>query len=248
MPGAEEYFLPGDRDRCVVLTHGYTGTPAELRLLGDHLNRMGFPVLGVLLPGHGTRVEDLAKTTFSDWVAALREKVERVERNFPETALVGTSMGASVSLQVACGKPVDRVVTLSAPIHTFHDEHMNAADFCDEAVYAPKPVREFPVPARYYLAYDRYPLRPLATAFREIRKMEAGSLKAVRCPILIMQSRVEKTVRPESAEIIYNQVGSRQKEIAWFDHSGHLLAIEAEREKVFDKVGQFLLEPSEKKD
>lgn len=61
MPGAGAYYLDGSRDHCVVLVHGYTATPGELRLLGDELQQLNFKVMGVRLPGHGTTVQDLAK-------------------------------------------------------------------------------------------------------------------------------------------------------------------------------------------
>ena len=51
--GAEEFFLPGTNGGAVLLIHGYTGTPAEMRPLGDYLQQLGYTVLGVRLAGHG---------------------------------------------------------------------------------------------------------------------------------------------------------------------------------------------------
>ena len=53
LPGAEPFFMPGGK-KGVLLIHGFTGLPAELLLMGQHLNKAGFTVLGVRLAGHGT--------------------------------------------------------------------------------------------------------------------------------------------------------------------------------------------------
>lgn len=241
MPGAGEYFLPGYREQCVILVHGYTGTPGELRLLGDYLNKQGYPVFGALLPGHGTDVHDLADKTFTDWTDYLMDKVMLAASRYSKVSLVGTSMGASVSLRVAEDGPIHKLVTLSAPIETFDEHHQFAGEFYQEHPYISKPWHPFEgIDEKYYQSYHSYPLRPLYTAFLEIDKMPEGELAKVTCPILIMQSKVEKTVKPVSAKIIYNAVGSKEKEIAWFNNSGHILALGPERHDVYKKVDNFL--------
>lgn len=94
MPGAGAYYLDGSRDHCVVLVHGYTATPGELRLLGDELQQLNFKVMGVRLPGHGTTVQDLAKTTFRDWCDAVESDIQRARGLADQVTLVGSSMGA----------------------------------------------------------------------------------------------------------------------------------------------------------
>ena len=46
------FFLEGG-EHAVLLTHGFTGTPAHMRPLGEYLHAQGFTVQGILLPGHG---------------------------------------------------------------------------------------------------------------------------------------------------------------------------------------------------
>ena len=46
------FFLHGSRDAGVLLVHGYTGAPAEMRMLGNFLQaKGGYTVLGVCLAG-----------------------------------------------------------------------------------------------------------------------------------------------------------------------------------------------------
>ncbi len=56
------FALPGTRPLGCLLVHGFTGAPDEMRPLGEALAAAGFPVRAVRLPGHGTSVDDLART------------------------------------------------------------------------------------------------------------------------------------------------------------------------------------------
>ena len=69
MSGADAFDLVGDGDVGVVLVHGFTGTPYEVRYLGEQLWRAGLSAAAPLLPGHGTTVSELEHTTWHDWSA-----------------------------------------------------------------------------------------------------------------------------------------------------------------------------------
>ena len=45
----------------VVLVHGYTGSPSSMRPWAEYLNQQGYTVRVPLLPGHGTKPEDLSE-------------------------------------------------------------------------------------------------------------------------------------------------------------------------------------------
>ena len=70
MREAEEFDFAGD-DRGVLCIHGFTGTPYEMRFLGESLASRGMTVRGIALPGHATRVEDLEPLGMSEWTAAV---------------------------------------------------------------------------------------------------------------------------------------------------------------------------------
>ncbi|WDC84711.1 hypothetical protein PL321_03340 [Caloramator sp. mosi_1] len=68
----KEYLFEGSDEGCLVI-HGFTGTPAELRLLGERLHSKGYTVYGVRLKGHGTNVEEMEKCTYKDWIDSALE-------------------------------------------------------------------------------------------------------------------------------------------------------------------------------
>src|SRR5438445_12307653 len=73
MSGPAAPFSLGDGEDACLLLHGLTGSPAEVRPVGEALARAGFRALGPLLPGHGTSPADLAPVTRSDLLDAPRE-------------------------------------------------------------------------------------------------------------------------------------------------------------------------------
>ena len=59
---------------------------------------------------------------------------------------------------------------------------------------------------------------------------------------LIMQSRQEHTVRPESAEFIYENIPAKDKKLIWVENGGHILTLGENRTEVFDNILKFLEE------
>ncbi|HMC51919.1 MAG TPA: hypothetical protein VKI64_04085, partial [Acidimicrobiales bacterium] len=69
LPGAEPWSAPGGPSGVLVL-HGFTGCPQSMRGLARAFASAGFAVELPLLPGHGTAVEDMIPTRWSDWSEA----------------------------------------------------------------------------------------------------------------------------------------------------------------------------------
>ena len=65
----ETFFWSGN-EIGVLLLHGLTATTAEVRLLAEKLHASGYTISAPLLPGHGTRPEELNGTTWHDWAWA----------------------------------------------------------------------------------------------------------------------------------------------------------------------------------
>src|SRR3989304_2424624 len=72
LKSAEPFYFPGGNIGC-LLVHGFTGTPKEMRYLGKNLANRGYSVLGVRLVGHATRMEDMTRTSYRDWLASVED-------------------------------------------------------------------------------------------------------------------------------------------------------------------------------
>src|SRR5258708_12176727 len=98
MAGDLEPFRLGSGDRGVLLIHGFCGTPPEMRGLGDHLAQSGFRVHGALLAGCGTTPEDLAATSWTDWIASAQAQLDELKRECRQVFLARQSMGGTITL------------------------------------------------------------------------------------------------------------------------------------------------------
>jgi carboxylesterase len=85
---------------AVVLIHGLTGTPAELKLVAKGFARAGYSVYGVQLAGHCGSEAELLATGWKDWLASALEAFDRVRTDHHTVFVGGLSMGALLSLLV----------------------------------------------------------------------------------------------------------------------------------------------------
>ena len=85
---------------AVLAIHGFGGTPRDVQALIDVARRRGLRAVALLLPGHGTHVRDLAKTTFAQWLESARLQLSRLQQDGP-VILAGLSMGAVVAARLA---------------------------------------------------------------------------------------------------------------------------------------------------
>jgi carboxylesterase len=99
-----EFQFEGGRDG-VLLIHGLTGTPTEMRMVGKGLNRAGFTVVGVRLAGHCGTEEDLLATTWEDWYASVEAAAEELRGRVDRVFVAGLSMGALLALRLAAIRP-----------------------------------------------------------------------------------------------------------------------------------------------
>jgi len=101
-----EFHLRGSRSG-VLLIHGLTGTPTEMRFVGNGLHRAGFTVFGVQLAGHCGNEKDLLATGWRDWYASVVSAAERLQEQVDHLFVAGLSMGAVLALKLAIDRPRD---------------------------------------------------------------------------------------------------------------------------------------------
>lgn len=243
MPGGEGYFWPGTETEGILLVHGFTGSPAELRELGELLAKDGYTVLGLRLAGHGTSPEELEQVSYTQWQEQVQDAVNKLRQTCKTVTVIGLSMGGLLALYAGAACPVNRLVVLSTPIYLF-DWRVHFLWLADRLPYKalPKKWRHVDAPERYDVAYHCMPIKGVHELKKLLVEVKNRWVSQVDVPILIIQSRADHTVRPESAQFIYDAVASRKKKLLWLPEARHVLTLYTGREKLYEAIRSFLEE------
>jgi carboxylesterase len=246
-PFSQPFFFEGTKEEAVLLVHGFTGTPAQMRPLADVLKSEGFAVSGILLPGHGENLRAMERSTWPQWLGAADDALKDLLSRYPKVDVIGFSMGGLIALNLASRFPVNRVATLSAPIHL---QTMIApltpflSLFRRYQPWDPEPKMAGEVREPYTEGYPGFPVR-CAGQLDRLRRSTLKRLGDVKAPILIAQSCMDSTVDLESPYAIYDHVASVYRELLLLERSRHNAMLGPEREHLFADVVRFLELPDD---
>lgn len=246
LPQAQPFRFP-EGEHGVLLIHGFTGSPSHMRLLGEGLRDNGFAVRGILLPGHGENLEAMGKTFWQDWFRASREAAADMRGKYKYCTVAGLSMGGCLALMLAEQMEVDACVPIAAPMKTTARFRSLApvAALAYPMVHKQADGSRDSLIADYDIGYDSYPMRSvhdLSVIMSRARK----NLNLIHCPVLAIQSHGDKTVTPDSPDIILNGVSSEVKARLWLENAPHVCTISPEYPKIVDAMTKFLRKAEEK--
>lgn len=235
----KEFYFTGNQIVC-LLVHGFTGSPGEMLPLGQYLNKCGYTVKGILLPGHGTTPEDLRKTDWQDWYGKLIKEYNSLAKKYNKVFVIGLSMGGLLTLYLASqSKITGGIASLCAPIY-IADKRVKITPLLKYfKKYIKKPGNGNKYPGYYW--YDCYPVRSLANLLKLIKVVKIN-LENITCPTLLIQAKKDGTIDPSSAQFIYSQISTANKELIWLGESGHIVTLDKEKEKVFLEIEKFIVE------
>lgn len=234
----------------VLLLHGFTGSPWELRPLGESLADRGFHARAPRLPGHGTVPEAMLWVTWREWVDA----AERELLAFPpgqRVAVVGLSMGALLGLILAARHPA-RVAGLAllAPawrlarwdgrllralrhfeLRALRERWLtkDTMDLEDAEAHAQAPI------------LPRYPMARLFDLFT-LQDVARDSLPLVTAPALLLGAVHDHVVAFEGVEALHRLLaGSR---LVTVQRGFHIMPRDRDRALVCAEVAEFVDAPA----
>lgn len=235
-------------DHGVLLIHGFTGSPAHMRLLGEGLHERGYAVRGILLPGHGTKPEDMRKSTWQDWLLAARTAAKEMRAAYAHFSVAGLSMGGVLSLLLAQEMDLTACVSIAAPMKTenkFRSVALLASPFMPMIRRKGSGPRKGIDPA-YDIGYDDYPTVSVHH-LNVLMKRARQHLSLIECPLLAIQSHGDRTVTPDSPEIILNGVSSKTRASLWLNDAPHVCTIAPEYPKIIQAMDEFLKKAEKEK-
>lgn len=245
---AEPFLLLGDRSKpACLLIHGFTGTPKEMRWMGDFLNEKGYTCLGVRLAGHAANPEDMIRSNWTDWTASVEDAFSLLRGLTDRIFLVGLSMGGILSLLMSTRLKVQGVVAMSTPYKLPDDPRLRHIEWISKIVaYMPKSDEEpgatwFDKEAfKDHISYPQNPVRSIGQLNQLLGEMRAA-LPKIDVPVLLIHSKDDKYVPPESMELIFADLkNASDKRRLFVTGSGHVVTRDAARRQVFEAALEFI--------
>lgn len=225
----------------VLLVHGFTGSPASMRPWGEFLHSKGYAVRVPLLPGHGTKPEDLNKVKWQEWPAKVNFELAQLQKTCDTIFIVGFSMGGGTVLNVAAsnngafkgiilvnpwihlkGVPVELGFVMSR----FYKMRTSVGD-------------DIKRPGTTEWGYDATPTRGVYQALKMLR-ITRKNLGAITAPVQLFHSVEDHTLPVSNTEIILSEIGSREKTRIELVNSYHVAPLDYDQELIFHNSLTFI--------
>jgi len=239
LPGAEPWSAPGGPSGVLVL-HGFTGCPQSMRGLARAFASAGFAVELPLLPGHGTAVEDMIPTRWSDWSEAAERAYQDLAGRCERVVLAGLSMGGTLACwlaarhdDVAGGVLVNAAV--EPPADSFLEMMRAALDAGSETI--PGIGNDVADPDGRELAYDLVPVRAALSLWDALAEL-APRLGDIRCPLLVLTSRNDHVVPPSAADFLAGRVSGEVERVV-LERSYHVATLDYDRAGIEARAVEF---------
>lgn len=233
--------LTGGRRIGVLLSHGFTGSPASMRPWGEHLAAQGYGVAVPLLPGHGTTWQDLNQRTWADWSAALDRAFVKLRAEHDAVVVGGLSMGGALALRLAADRP-DELSGLML---------VNPAVATERLDVKLLPLLKHLVPSFPAIAndikkqgvdeygYSRTPLKAIHSLIRAWKPL-LRDLPRIDVPLIYFRSTVDKVVDHASQPLILDGISSTDVTEVSLEDSFHVATLDNDAPLIFERSAEFV--------
>jgi carboxylesterase len=248
-------------DHVVLLLHGLSSSPLELRFLARFLADEGFATHTPELPGYSAGTGHLP---MEQWISAAVAEFDALAAQYRHVSVCGLSMGATLAAAVAERRPAARALLLLSITLSYDGWAIPWYRFLlDYAYYTP-------LRSRYrYREHEPYGLRNEALRSKIARAMQKNEisevgpasiampalheasrlaglvrrkLKSIGTDCLIIHAIDDETSSPHNARFAESNIGASFLRTIWLDDSYHMITTDNEREVVARECALFLRE------
>lgn len=224
----------------ILCLHGFTVTPASYYEYSRVFIQKGYSVSVPRLPGHGETPEALSKVKWPEWLDCAVENYNILREQCDRVFVIGISLGGALALQLASKKSDIAKLILLAPAieprllfkigkHLFNFLNLIHVRYWFHIAGDSKK------PEIYEIGYKKTPISALRELYDCIQKTRL-ILPEVQTDTLIFQSRNDHVINPKGAQLIYQKINSRNKELIWLSNSYHAIASDFDGKGVLAKI------------
>ncbi|MFM9939374.1 MAG: alpha/beta hydrolase [Hyphomicrobiaceae bacterium] len=255
------FYGEGSNGRGVLLLHGITGSPVEMKPVAKKLHRAGYAVFAPLLAGHGIDLATLRRTRWKDWYGGALKASDWFTQRCDETFVAGICGGGLLGLRLAHEQPCIRAAAVYSPLLAY--DGWNAPlhyRFGHIAV----PIALRLGLSRYISVKERHPFGIKSERLRRLLAETDGGMRGtlpafpvetlhqtfrmyrwirknlphIRTPSLLIHSRIDDLAGPQNAEYIAEHIGG-PCEVDWLENSYHMVHVDQESGIVAERTRLF---------
>ena len=265
-------ILPGNLRKTIILVHGLTGTPNEVRYIAFFLNRAGYTVVCPCLAKHGQPLSILKHANWEDFHATVRSAFLDALAKGDQVYVGGLSMSALFALLLAEEFP-DKLAGAICLAPTLFFDGWNVPwynSLLPLAAYTPLKyclyfrdgppygIKNERIRAMVHTFYSKARLDNLGdvskfgyaffpvSLFHEVRELARHIiplLGKIKAPVLLVHPQEDDTASLKNSQLIYDQIGSTRKKLVVLRDSYHVITADQERDAVAREILSFLTEP-----
>lgn len=224
----------------VLVLHGFTGNPSSMRSLADAFAGAGHSVEMPLLPGHGTKVQDMIDTTWADWSSAAEEALDRLAARTTTRFVAGLSMGGSLTCWLGTRHPelaglicVNPAIAPTEEMRTLVDAMVEAGDEVMVGIGS-----DIADPEVTESAYPETPLRPLLSLF-DASAATLADLPRITQPLLLFTSPQDHVVPPSDSDVLAEAVSGPVERVSC-DRSYHVATQDYDKDLIVERSLEFV--------
>lgn len=239
-PHAQPWYSSGGRTG-VLLSHGFTGSPASMIPWGKDLAARGHTVAVPRLPGHGTAWQDMNTTVWQDWYGALDQELTALRETCDRVVVIGLSMGGALALRLAEQRPDDvaALVLVNPAVHLRRLD-LKAVPLLSKFIPSLSGVaNDIAKPDVDEHGYDRTPLKALASQLQLWADVRAN-LRRVTAPLLLFHSVDDHVVDASSRDMIRAGVSSQVADVIELHRSFHVATLDWDAPFIMESSAQFI--------
>lgn len=249
---------------AVVLFHGLSSTPTELKYLAKGLHKQGYSVHIPVIEGYTQGSSDNQTThDHALWIKSALQEFDRLVDKYDTISVGGLCIGAVMALHIAARRPnnVSSIMSLSTTLRYDGWAVPMREHFLPLVQFIP-PLCKLLVPEMHPYGVKDERLRRFiknqmegsgssmagASVLRvhdliqakKLIKATRARLHDVKAPILLIHAREDEAASPRSAYEVAEHVGSKDIHCVMLTDSYHMISIDQEKNKTLQEMCAFL--------